>query len=724
MAKRLLSIVLVLALSVTMFAFQVSAEETPFTIQLANDPENNAYSSTYSPYTLAGTEVTVSPDVALAGDQEIHWFLNGIEVGTSGLTGEEEKYAENFTFNTVDGTNKVQAKVMSGDTVVATSNEITMDFTPIVKSGSDIFSMKLDQYEAKWYYGSIPSLNDTYVPDPAGSGRNVMKIQREKDQVAPNGTHLRIDQGYPDDFSAAQTGSGIVRIDYSIYVDGSGAPLNLTEMKFSCEATASTNHRWSLYAESYDNADGETVIAGSARNRTASLAHNEWVDVSIVIDNNRKVYDVTIGDDQAITGRSYCSHAGDTSYLQYFCLPVPLLTGDAITCYLKDFSIYKCALPGISISSTSLGNAKAVAGSKVVINTESTFENADVVYYCNGVKYTDNKVVASAGTNTVYAQAIGASGNVLGTSDPITFEAYIDTFESVSKTETVGTFSNPGNGTSISDIGRKYSGDDSIAGATRLYYNSLDVKPEIVSGSFSFMSTFKSNKGELFPTYFKFSADKIQVAKTVASNGITVTEYTDILYDTTKDTYNVKTIYDPLYGSYILLVDDVVYSVIDVSATMGTSSDLTPTNTYFYLDPVMSASSDEGNPNKVTLSNYEEGCSKIPENHSAMEYINNAKLVTSRNEITANDDLTVKFVATKGDYANVLCIATVLEDNGELVSLVTQDVTFGAEASIPVSLKLEKLPSDIADGNYTVNVMLWKATDLTPIVSKIVLPNN
>lgn len=722
MAKRFLSIVLVLALSMTMFVFEVSAEEGTFTIALANDAENHAYSSTYSPYTLAGTEVTVSPTVTLAEGQEIHWFLNGNKVGTSGLTGEEEKYAENFTFNSVDGENVIQAKVMSGSEVVATSNEITMDFTPLVKNGSALHTYDLaSNVSTKWYYGGTAGVG-TFVEDPAGSGRNVMKVERAASAAVPNAGYLQIKaKSNSDYFTASETGSGIVRIDYSIYVTGSAAKLSLIDMNISCGSNGA--YRWSLIADDYSYANGDTVVSGNVRSRKASLPHNEWVDVSIIIDNTTKTYDVTIGDEQAVTGKSYCSHGNDGSYLKTFILPAPISAG-AMTYYLKDLSIYKCIPAGISISSTSIGNAKAVAGSKVVINTESTFADADVVYYCNGVKYTDNKVKASAGTNTIYAQAIGASGNVLGTSDPITFEAYIDSFKSASTTATVGTFSNPGNGASISDIGRKYSGDDSIAGATRLYYNSLDVKPEIVSGSFSFLSTFKSKKGELYPTYFKFTKDKIQVAKTVASNGITVTEYTDVLYDTTKDTYNVKTIYDPLYGSYILLVDDVVYSVIDVSATMGTTSDLTPTNTYFYLDPSMSASSDEANPNKVTLSNYEEGYSVIPANHTAIEYINDAQIITNRSEIDSADDLIVNFTSIKGDVDNVRCIATVLETGGELVSLATQDVTFDeTKDSEFVSLKLKNLPSGIANGEYTVNVMLWDATDFTPIVSKIVLPN-
>ena len=219
------------------------------------------------------------------------------------------------------------------------------------------------------------------------------------------------------------------------------------------------------------------------------------------------------------------------------------------------------------------------------------------------------------------------------------------------------------------------------------------------------------------------------VATTIASNGA-AGGYIKVPYVDGKDTYNIKTIYDPIYGSYILLVDDVVYYVIDKSAEKGTANDFTPnlsniaTTGNMYLDISLSASSDEANPNKVTLSNYREGYSVIPANHTAIEYINDAQIITNRSEIDSADDLIVNFTAIKGDVDNVLCIATVLETGGELVSLATQDVTFDeTKDSEFVSLNLKNLPSDIADGNYTVNVMLWDATDFTPIVSKIVLPN-
>ena len=80
----------------------------------------------------------------------------------------------------------------------------------------------------------------------------------------------------------------------------------------------------------------------------------------------------------------------------------------------------------------------------------------------------------------------------------------------------------------------------------------------------------------------------------------------------------------------------------------------------------------------------------------------------------------VKYVSDS--FENVLCIATVLETNGELVSLATDTVSFDETTdSVPVTLTLRNLPTEIANGNYTVNVMLWDAETQKPIVTKTVL---
>ena len=115
----------------------------------------------------------------------------------------------------------------------------------------------------------------------------------------------------------------------------------------------------------------------------------------------------------------------------------------------------------------------------------------------------------------------------------------------------------------------------------------------------------------------------------------------------------------------------------------------------------------------------------LPESHSAVEYVNNGKFVTETNELTDADDLAVNFVAVKGEYENVLYVATVTDGNGKLISLATENVTFDeteeTKETKSVRLTLENLPSDITDGGYTVNVMLWDAETFKPIVSKIVM---
>ncbi len=395
------------------------------------------------------------------------------------------------------------------------------------------------------------------------------------------------------------------------------------------------------------------------------------------------------------------------------------VTYDSFSRILK---VRKTAPSAIAISSA-LGNAKAVAGSKVVINTESTYENSDVVYYCNGVKYEDNKVVASAGTNTVYAQAIEkTSGKVLATSASITFEAYDDDFKNTFSRQNVS-------GITSGEYIRTGNLFPGVTALPRLYYQSADITladGQTYSITVGSHITVKNSKTEftgteVWPVFFKFTSDYIQVTTSVTGS-MARDKYIVIPRTQGDKTYNIKTIYDPLYGSYILLVDDVIYSVIDVSASKGNPSyDLTPGKIshngygFMYLQ-----SADPG-----VFSNYKAGYSEIPENHSRIVYINNENSVSVRNKLTGKDDLIVNFTAIKGDFDNVLCIATVLETDGELVSLATHNVMFDSKKdSEQVSLKLENLPSGIAEGGYTVNVMLWDAKDYTPIVSKIVMPNN
>ncbi len=107
-----------------------------------------------------------------------------------------------------------------------------------------------------------------------------------------------------------------------------------------------------------------------------------------------------------------------------------------------------------------------------------------------------------------------------------------------------------------------------------------------------------------------------------------------------------------------------------------------------------------------------------------LEYINNLEVIVKRSEITGTDSLNVTFDAVRGDESNVICVASVLENNGELVCVATKNLTFSGSDSVKeVELELSNLPIGIAQGGYTVNVMVWNADNQKPLVSKIVLPD-
>ncbi len=762
MAKRFLSLFVALMLLSSMFVFDASAEGT-ITLSLPDGYENWVYySSNYSPYTLAGTDVVVRANVTLEEGQEIVYFLNGEEAGSADKVGD-------FAFTSVEGTNVMQAKVMEGDTVVATSNTIEKVFTPLVK-GTTLYSHDLSEYGNKMFiYGQ--QTFESFVPDPAveepdENTQNVMKITKPQG-TSINADLMRIDPNgatYGDYYTLAETGSGIIKIDYRIYAEGSGDKIDLGNIWFGCGSDTNKNN-YTLYADEPSGA-----INGAARMRSKILPTGKWVNVSIIVDSDRNVYDVTVDNVQVTSGRSLCATHPDSDdkYLKSFVLPSPLSTNRDLVYYLKDVNIYKCTPAGITVSPV-CKDAKVVAGSKVVIDTTSTYEDGTVVYYCNGVKYEDNIVVASAGTNTVYAEVLTESGNVLGTSEAVTFEAYVDEFTTAYTATGMANYERKATGvsSSIADEHEEfaddekhgsviklssYKGEEEKASANiktnrrpfvgvedmeRLYVHSIDVYVDsLAQTNFGIAPTFYVNKVngtarvEKWPGLFSFSPDgTLSIVTELQSNFVTASKSKKIPYNKGQ-WYNIKVVYDPLYGSYALMVDDVVHSVLDTSATMGdATNDCSPTlngyninANFLYFDMTLNSSSGDNDANVVYLDNYQAGYSKVPVGHSRIDYINNEKLVTSRNEITANDDLTVKFVAVKGEYDRVLCVATVIDDNGKLASVTTKVVTFDEDETKPVGLTLQDLPSDIADGNYTVNVMLWNADVLKPIVSKVVMP--
>ncbi len=106
-----------------------------------------------------------------------------------------------------------------------------------------------------------------------------------------------------------------------------------------------------------------------------------------------------------------------------------------------------------------------------------------------------------------------------------------------------------------------------------------------------------------------------------------------------------------------------------------------------------------------------------------LEYINDLEVIVKRSDITNTDLLELNFDVVKGNAQKLLCVATVLENNGELLCLATKEVVFGSsDKFVDVELELLDLPAGVSNGAYTVNVMLWDSETFEPIDKKIVLP--
>ncbi len=442
------------------------------------------------------------------------------------------------------------------------------------------------------------------------------------------------------------------------------------------------------------------------------------------------------------------------------------------TTYLDNYSLgYGVNTYEISVS-TSAGTSTVPSGMKVNVKAEYKPSDAKVNYYCNGVLVQANTsdkeafVTAQPDANIVYAELVDKYGTVLATSEETTFYAYddvvnTDAYNRSGSTDILKkhnkhsdgikngyevanpygeceyavdttTFADDEHGsvlkiassvanTNLAPLINVLSNNRThaaMANSKGLYSMSIDVYPESVNGSaFQFANALKtSEKSEVYFYFFKIVSGKILVSK----DGLNT--YTNVVeIPCEKKWYTLEVICNPFEGTYILAVNDVVYSVIDKSGTIQSPAFSNTGNMYY--DITLNGSKDAEKPNVVYLDNVVISYSSVPA-HSAVKYTNGANVVTKRSDISAAEDLTIKFVANKGEFANVTCIATVLENNGELVCLATQDVTFTEEkTSENVSLTLTNLPDSIATGGYTVNVMLWDKVTQTPIVTKVVLPN-
>ena len=702
MVKRFLSIILVLALSMTMFVFSASAEETGSALTL-NVPKS----------AIIGSEVMISVDVGELDYDKIIYYVDQVA--------QPETASTSINVEVTKSTMAVYAVAKKGDQIVATSETAEVEGVYVICDNGKTYtqapgSQTDSSNKAKCVFEQVEDEGHGYV----------VKVTSD---LGSTGSNVSVYPAWGDRTYLKNRTADYYAIEYDI------KPVEVRESGLQFVVNLETASNGSFYPIPFKFfPDGYIQVGIDSNTVKLPYNNNKWYNLKFVVSNADKMLYCLVND--VVCTSNTFDETGKTTVLEN------ALTGN---CYVefKTFSpstgknetwidnhkISYGTKPEITISHN-VGNAKVISGSKVQIVTKAP-EGFVVKYYCNGVEYPDNKIVASAGLNTVRADLYDTNG-IFVQSKSVTFEAYADTL--------VSNYKENGALGSLA-VGRNPF--SSLASLPRLYYFSVDVKVKPTASGFYYnimpdfhIKTKNSNSTfagtEVYPTFFKFTSDGINVETDVTETMSGAGKYVTVPYTAGKDTYNVKTIFDPLYGSYILLIDDVVYSVIDKSETVGKAWDLTPRqtdsnqNAFLYLEGRLYGTYGTD----VTLSDYEVGYSELPANHSAIEYINNSKSVTSMTELTNADDLTVKFVATEGNYANVLCIATVLEENGELISLALDDeVVFDLDnadknESKEVTLVLKNLPQNINNGNYTVNVMLWNKDDYTPIVSKIVMPKN
>ncbi len=446
-----------------------------------------------------------------------------------------------------------------------------------------------------------------------------------------------------------------------------------------------------------------------------------------------------------------------------------LVEGNPNVVYIDNHVLSYSTVPFVEVS-TLAENKGILAGSKIMVNATSNVSDAKYNFYINGKLFEEANTSgeayakANAGVNIVYAEIIDADGEVVAVSEDVTFEGFIDEFVNVaersgststfqthnkhvptsteykdygavSSENDVETFAGTkhgdvlklsaaqageqGNGINVLTAYANRKPNALMANADKMYAQSVDVYPEsIVANNVSFRFYAPSlTNAERHLSGFKIDSDYIYVAKDLGA-----TDFVKVPY--TSDWYTLKIIYDPANCNYSLLVDDVVYSIIvdEANAPAVFNDPEKLAGNYLYLDVLLGGSLVEGNPNVVYIDNHVLSYSAYPEVHSEIKYLNKADYITNKSEISSASDLIVEFVAVKGDYENVLCVATIVDAKGKLQCVATQTVDFTEEIEAEaVTLTLENLPEDLATGDYSVNVMLWDAETFKPITAKTVM---
>lgn len=753
MKKRFLATLLTVALLLSLFTTSVAADST-ITITL---------DKTYSDDTFAGTYLSVTSSAALSDGQTIAYFLNGTEVG-------EVDAAGAYNFVSVAGENKLQAKIMNGDEVIATSNEIAVSFKPLSRVNvikSDYF--EYDSLTLSNYYNSANTGNGyghSVVYESGEAGNRVLKYHAKKENGITQ-TYL----GFPNDGIYNSTKDAkYVSFEYDIKFEKISVPVRL----FLAQG------QWR--SENYEIIGPSVQTDGTVNG--VNLNDGQWHNVKLIIDmtTSPRTYDVYAGGYQVVTDGEV--PAAFTS-LNLLNLPRATLIDDAdyTTFYVDDVEV--CAYDAPSVSLT-VSADNAIAGRRVMLTATKTLaDDLQLVYNVNGVDSEPTAALtynatAIQGTNTAYVTAVDTSGNTVLTSDAITFDAmpYTETYVKdmpfasdwhlnagsfsfekynnpdedgdeviAERIQLTGADAEASTGTNAGDYAVRLkvanTGNDYNQKAT-VYINrynwlttepvATNMKPDIASlkwkvklvsmgkeESDTFMAMYYGNDSNAEKIFvpFRFTADgKLKIATTFNPSVGTEGHYI-LIPAPTGQWYNFEFIADGKNEVIYLVVNDVVYSSFSFDAVADAAAKFNLTNSLgrLRLQMVMGFGGVGTATNEIYLTDLAWWCGKsVSDLYTTPTFYNAGREVTTKADIDYRGTLDVEFDAYNNGN-NLMCIASVIDSDKRLLSVDMQSVNFAKGDTIKsIDLSLANLPEDIAtNGNYKIQLMIWDGTTLAPI---------
>jgi hypothetical protein len=436
-----------------------------------------------------------------------------------------------------------------------------------------------------------------------------------------------------------------------------------------------------------------------------------------------------------------------------------------------------------SVSLTASASS-AVAGKDIMLTAEKTLVANDLqlVYNINGVDSEPTSSITynaeiSQGKNTAIVKAVDGSGNVVLTSNEVTFNGMpysmtwvkevnfssswymqnvlfpnvIDNNESSDdevKCEVIDLSSSPDDAAVIetsNDRALRFkvsnTGNDYNQKAEALSYKKDYMATEAVAAGADIISLkwklklvsmgkedaglgnifYKNSAGQdkaFLP--FLFTTDgKLKVATSLYPSAADANHRIEILAPAGQ-WYSFEFIADGKNGIIYLMVNDVVCSSFTFDDVAGDSTrkfDVAKSLSSFYTSFVLGFGGVGTATNEVYLADYQWYCAKSATDlYTNLGFSNSGNVIAEKAAIDYRAPLDIKLDAYNNGN-DIMCIAAVLDNNQRVISVDTQYVSFAKGEGIKgVDLRLAGLPDDIATNqNYSIMLMLWNGATLAPI---------